>query len=101
MQIECAGVITGPAEMFKILPPEAKKVKSWDNDTRASWQKQVATALKEHGYFAESVPGSLNGRKRTYHLYAYRSKEERQACFAFHRPPEPEPSDEGIGFRLP
>ena len=64
MHIECRGVITGPAEMFKILPSEAKRVKTWDNSTNPMWYKPVAAALKEHGCFAESVPDALNGRVR-------------------------------------
>jgi hypothetical protein len=101
MNIENRGLITGPAEVFEILPSSAARVKSWDDATAVTLQRPAREALKARGFLAESVPGALEGRKRTYLLYVYRTSEERLGCFAFHRPPAVEPSDEGVGFRIP
>jgi hypothetical protein len=101
VNIETRGLITGPAFAFEILPTSAARVKSWDDTTAIALQDRAREALKSHGFLAESVPGPLVGRKRSYKLYVYRTESERRACFAFHRPIEPDASDEGVGFRLP
>lgn len=75
------GLVTGPKDLLDKMPAASFRVKSWDNTHSPKTQKAAFEALGGD-VRAESIFDARHGRR--YMLFVYRSREERQACWAFH-----------------
>lgn len=102
IEIEKHGTITGPKDAFGLLPPAAFRLKSWADAASPRLQDEPRRLLRAAGFNYETVPAhkTPDGKKWIHELYVYRTREEREACFAFHRP-APEPEKEPEGFYWP
>lgn len=88
MPVNSQGIITGPSAAFDCLEGlKAHRVKSWDNNTSPKVQDSCRKALRDAGFYCESVYKGKDNAKDIYGLYLYRNHEERIACFALHANP--------------